>query len=234
MSSANYNINIIIVAAGSGLRFGAPLPKQFCNLAGRPVVMHTIDALRHAQPDANIILVINRDMNDFWLELCKKHHFASPLIVFGGNTRWESVRNALDYSPLADIVLIHDAVRPLIASDTVSQLIAVMSADDKIDGAIPAIPVTDSLRQVTDCGNSVAVDRSVMRAVQTPQAFRYDLLRNAYAFPYRHEFTDDASVMEAAGYKNIVLTQGQISNIKITNPGDIEIAETLLKHSESK
>lgn len=224
------SVHVIIVAAGSGLRFGAPLPKQFCLLRGRPVVMNTIDTIRGLLPDAEITLVINRDANDLWQSLCAEHEFTSPDIVYGGATRWESVRNAVVHAPETDIILVHDAVRPLISEKIITPLIDSFSSQSDIDGAIPAIPVTDSLRSLTSGGKSTSVDRSAMRAVQTPQAFRGERLRKAYSLPYQPEFTDDASVMEAAGFDRIILTDGSPDNIKITNPGDISIAEILMEN----
>lgn len=221
-------VNIIIVAAGSGLRYGAPLPKQFCTLAGRPLLLHTIDRLRSIAPQADLTLVISRDMTDYWNELCKTNSFQSPTIVYGGATRWESVKNAIfSTDGSADIVMIHDGVRPLVDKSIIDGLCSALS-DEAVDGAIPVIPVTDSLRYVQPDGSNKSVDRSVMRAVQTPQAFRGDRLRAAYALPYRDSFTDDASVMETAGFNNIKLTEGAVSNIKITNPGDIAVAELLI------
>lgn len=221
---------IIIVAAGSGLRYGSSLPKQFCQLAGRPVVMRTVDALRALIPDAEFILVISESMDSLWNELCRIHSFDSPKVVHGGATRWESVKNALCAGNAgADIVMIHDGVRPLVDKATVDGVLAGLLADYDIDGAIPAVNVTDSLRIVDADGHSRNVDRSSMRAVQTPQAFIGERLRKAYSEPYLEWFTDDASVMEAAGFDNIILTQGSAGNIKITNPGDIDHAELLMK-----
>ena len=223
------SIEIIIVAAGSGLRYGAPLPKQFCLLAGRPLLMHTIDRLRSLLPEAGLTIVISRDMADFWQKLCSDYKFRSPRIVFGGSSRWESVRNAISSSDeKADIIMVHDGVRPLVDSNIINGLTEALD-DPDVDGAIPTIPVTDSLRAIRADGLSESVDRSIMRAVQTPQAFRANCLRQAYSLPYRDSFTDDASVMEAAGFSNLRLTGGSASNIKITNPGDIAVAELLMK-----
>ncbi len=224
------SVDIIIVAAGSGLRYGAPLPKQYCELGGRPVVMHTINALRAAIPHARLTLVISSEMADLWQDFCLKHNFVSPAVVYGGSTRWESVRNALSAADRpADIVMVHDAVRPLVSRQLVDMLMDALSSDPGVDGAIPAVAVTDSLRMQLGDGLSKSIDRSSMRAVQTPQAFRGYRLRQAYDLPYRDCFTDDASVMEAAGFGNLKLTEGSSHNIKITNPGDIAIAEVLMK-----
>jgi len=221
------NAHIIIVAAGSGSRFGSVLPKQYCLLAGRPVLMHSIERMRSAMPGAGITLVISGAMVDLWRGLCAEHGFRSPRIVFGGATRSESVRNALfsldgDY----DIILVHDGARPLVDVACVKEVVAAMS-DEDVDGAIPAVPVTDSLRVVRSDGTSGTVNRTCYRAVQTPQAFRADKLIKAYS-SVKDSFSDDASLMEQSGYNRIVLTVGSPANIKITNPMDIAIAEHIL------
>lgn len=213
----------IIVAAGSGSRFGSSLPKQYCLMGERPVVMETIDRMRRfGGKDAEIVLVISADMEELWNELCDRHGFVSPPTVHGGASRAESVRNALSH-PIAlqaDIITVHDAARPLLTQKLMDSVMALRSGSD---GNIPAVNVTDSLRKVTESG-SAAVDRSEFRAVQTPQAFRGDLLRKAYQQPLSPTFTDDASVMEAAGFTGLDLVEGDPRNIKITNPGDIDIA----------
>lgn len=214
----------IIVAAGSGSRFGASLPKQYCLLNSRPVLMHTIDNMRLAMPNSHIILVINADFVDYWAELCEKYSFQSPQIVMGGNTRWQSVKNAIDIVPNdARYITIHDGARPIIDVAMVGRLI---DALEKSPGAIPAVAVTDSLRQVNG-DISTPVDRSVFRAVQTPQAFHADKLIKAYSLPYSSSFTDDASVMAALGY-DVSLVDGDVYNIKITHPLDIEVASLYL------
>lgn len=221
------NITNIIVAAGRGSRFGADRPKQFCMLESRPVLMHTIERLRDALPDSDIIVVINRDMESLWEELCAEYQFISPTIVYGGDSRWQSVKNALSTIANADdrIVTVHDGARPIISSEMIHRIIRGV---EDADGVIPVVPVTDSLRHVNTDGSSEAIDRSDFRAVQTPQAFRADRLIDAYSMPYSPSFTDDASVMEAAGYCNIRLVDGDTRNIKITNPADLEIASILL------
>lgn len=231
--------DVIIVAAGSGLRFGAPLPKQFCLLDGRPVVMRTIDAFRRHLPDAHLTLVISRDMADYWAELCSSYGFESPRTVFGGATRWESIANAIraiypDEPGEDDIVMVHDGVRPLVSGEVIGRLLDALFIDDKIHGAIPAVAVTDSIRRVAADGSSKALDRKQLRAVQTPQAFRARLLREAYTLPYSESFTDDASVMEAAGFGDFLLPAGDPDNIKITNPGDIALASLIISRRQGQ
>lgn len=219
-------VRVIIVAAGRGSRFGSDLPKQYCLLAGRPVLMHTVDAFRRTLPDAEIILVISREMESLWTDLCREHSFASPRIVYGGATRWESVKNAVQsISPAdTDTVLVHDGARPIVDAGMVSRLLAEMVQSS---AAIPVVPVTDSLRIVME-GGSEAIDRSHLRAVQTPQAFFGAAIKSMYDMPYSPLFTDDASVYEAAGFGSPALVAGSPSNIKITHPTDLAIAEALL------
>lgn len=224
----------IIVAAGSGSRFGADIPKQFLELCGRPVVMHTIDAFREAFPDGEIVLVLAPSMITFWHELCTRHGFESPRIAEGGATRWESVRNAIQSlkdAPAGTTVMVHDGARPLTEPALIRR---VASYALNTDGALPAISVSDSLRRLDDNEvTSEAVDRTLFRAVQTPQAFALWRIREAYALPYEETFTDDASVMAAAGFHNLVLVPGSPTNIKITNPLDLAIAEAIMKHNRS-
>lgn len=219
------NIYNIIVAAGSGSRFGAELPKQYCLLDNRPVLMHTIDNMREALPNSQIIVVLNKDFIDYWIELCDKYSFKSPKVVDGGNTRWQSVKNAIDIIPTdAEVITVHDGARPIIDKNMVERLI---NALDNAQGAIPVVAVTDSLRQLNG-DSSKPVDRELYRAVQTPQAFHAQRLIEAYSLPFDATFTDDASVMAALGY-DVVLVDGDTYNIKITHPLDIEIAQLYMR-----
>ena len=221
-------INIIILAAGTGSRFGGKLPKQFCLMAGRPLLMHTIDGMRRALPGAKITVVLASSMMVYWKELCRQYGYHSPDVTPGGATRWESVRNAvlLD-SPYGEkeIILVHDGARPLVDKRMVEMLV---DSARLVGAVIPVVAVTDSLRHLDGKGLSHSVDRSKFVSVQTPQAFDAQLLCEAYGQPFSPAFTDDASVVEALGH-NITLVEGSSSNIKITNPGDIETAELLMR-----
>jgi len=213
----------IIVAAGSGSRFGGDTPKQFCILGDMPVLMHTVKRIGRALPHAKLAIVLNADYVGFWQKMCEQYGFVSPMVVEGGSTRWESVKNAL--SALRpedeDVVYIHDGVRPVVPSAMVKNIAKAIAGTDAV---IPVIPVTDSLRRINDDGTSEAEDRSALVAVQTPQAFRAGKLLAAYGLPFSQNFTDDASVYEAAGYGSPVLVEGSPLNIKITHPRDIEVA----------
>lgn len=222
-------IYCIVVAAGSGKRFGSPLPKQFCQLGGRPVLMTAIERLRGFLPESEILLVLNRDYFDDWTRMCVEHSFVSPAVIAGGDTRWQSVKNALsaieDCSE-EDIVMVHDGARPLVMPSTLEGLVSAIRCGNH--GAIPVVDVTDSLRMVEGDGCSQAVDRACFRAVQTPQAFRLSLLRSAYELPYTPDMTDDASVMDAAGYSNPVLVAGHEATLKITRPQDLAWVELIM------
>ena len=227
---------VIIVAAGTGSRFGTEMPKQFLPLCGTPVVAHAINAFREAlDADSRILLVLSESMIPLWRRLCADYAISSPEIVTGGATRWESVRNAIaalgEASPSAT-VLIHDGARPLVTPEVIRRA---ASCALNTDGAIPAVPVTDSLRRLDDSEvMSEPVDRSLFRAVQTPQAFSLWRLREAYRLPYQDDFTDDASVLAAAGFQNVVLVGGSPENIKITTPVDMLLAEAIIKSRAEK
>lgn len=194
-------------------------------MRGEPVLMHTIRALREALPEAALHLVISPEAEPLWAELCAEHGFESPATVMGGSTRWESVRNAVEAIEAndGDIVMVHDGARPIVPAQMVRCLADAI--DEGAAGAIPVVAVTDSLRHLDDGGASHSVDRSRLVAVQTPQAFRADVIKSAYGLPFSPLFTDDASVVEAAGYGAPVLVEGSPFNIKITHPLDIEVAE---------
>ena len=217
----------IIVAGGKGTRFGSNIPKQFLNLCGTPVLMHTIN--RFAQCECEIIVVLPQSQIYDWNELCTIHAFHTPhTIVPGGNTRFHSVKNAIDtISPCAsDLIAVHDGVRPLVDCDIITN--AFNTASTHLT-AIPAIQVTDSIREICPNQNhSKALNRATLRAVQTPQTFNAMLLKKAYNTAFSETFTDDASVVEAAGH-NITLIDGSPKNIKITHSIDLIIAEELIK-----
>lgn len=229
-SDDKHNIHIV-VAAGSGSRYGGNLPKQFLPLHGRPMLMTTLERLDRAAPGAETIVVLSHDMRDTWQEMCREHGFSLPhRIVDGGPSRAHSVKNAIDSIKIDNIgwISVHDAARPLVTPGMVDRLISAIDAG--ASGAIPAVPVTDSIRLVGDDGvSSVAVDRSRYRAVQTPQIFDGPTLIAAYDRELLPTFTDDASVMEAAGHHDLRLVEGDAANIKVTNPGDMERIEAYLK-----
>jgi 2-C-methyl-D-erythritol 4-phosphate cytidylyltransferase len=219
------NKYVIIVAGGKGLRMGGELPKQFIPVEGRPVLMHTLDAFHSCDSSIEIILVLPRDHQPYWQELCREYQFAVPhRIADGGATRFHSVQNglALVDAPEA-LVAVHDGVRPFVAHEVINRC---YQDAEQYGAVVPVIPVVETVRHLLPEG-SKTVSRDDYRLVQTPQTFRASLLRRAYEQPYRETFTDDASVVEALD--NVVhLVEGNRENIKLTTPFDLVVARALL------
>ena len=215
----------IIVAGGRGLRMGGELPKQFLPLSGKPVLMRTLELFEGEV--SRIILVLPEDHIPFWEELCQKCHFTlAHTVALGGETRFHSVRSGLSHLPQEGLVAIHDGVRPLASHELIHRS---FEEAERSGATLPACPVTDSLRLRQDEGKSEAVDRSCYVAVQTPQTFDLGQLQQAYEQAYSPLFTDDASVYEAASLGSITLIDGEETNIKLTTPRDLLLAELLLR-----
>ena len=218
----------IVVAGGNGTRANTPVPKQFMKLDGKPVIMHTISRFAEAGLNIDIIVVLNKILIPQWQELCKEHNFNTDVkIVEGGDSRFESVKHGLALvGDEEGIVAIHDAARPLVSAKTI---ITAFKAAEMYGNAVPAIPLSDSIRQI-DSSKSIALDRTRYCIIQTPQCFQTSILKKAYSTAeYKIHFTDDASVVEASGEK-IHLVDGNPDNIKITTPRDFVIAEALIKY----
>ena len=218
----------IIVAGGSGTRFGAEVPKQFLELGGRPILMRTIEAFGENRDSSfDVIVTLPLGQMALWQQLCREYSFEVPhRVVAGGETRWHSVKNALDSIgdiTDVDVIAVHDGVRPLAGPDLIDR---VLEAARRDCAAIPVVMLNDSVRQV-DGNASHALDRSTLRAVQTPQAFDARLLVDAYSLPFETTFTDDASVVERYGH-GVTLVEGDPMNLKITRPMDLALAEYLL------
>ncbi len=215
----------LIVAGGQGNRMGGQIPKQFLEIAGKTVLMHTIDVFFHYDPSMEILVVLPEKLLQDWQNLCNTHAYSTAHTVCpGGETRFASVKNGLSKISGEGIVFIHDGVRPLVSRETLNRCFRSASENGN---AIPVMPVSESLRKVKN-KDSRAVDRSDYATVQTPQTFRTSEIRDAYKQKYNPLFTDDASVLEAAG-KKIFLVPGNSENIKITYPEDLEIIRHLLR-----
>jgi 2-C-methyl-D-erythritol 4-phosphate cytidylyltransferase len=218
---------VIIVAGGKGLRMGSGLPKQFIPLRGRPVLMHTLDLFYGWDPRAELIPVIPEEHHAYWKMLCKELNCTVPhRVVYGGDTRFHSVRNGLNEAKEAEIIAVHDGVRPFVTQDVISSCFTIAEA---FGAAVPVIPMIESVREIS-AGGSRPFDRNRLCIVQTPQVFRADLLRQAYKQAYDDRFTDDASVVEAAGGHTIRLVDGNRENIKITTAPDLQYAELYLEN----
>jgi len=215
---------VIIVAGGSGKRMGAEIPKQFLELAGRPVLMHTIERFKSYSDAIEIITVLPENQLRHWLELQKKYSFnVLQTLVKGGSNRFLSVRNGLKFVSVPGLVAIHDGVRPFVSKDTIMRC---FETAEKLGNAVPSISPNESLRILTESG-SLPVNRVNVKQIQTPQVFNTEVIKKAYLQEYRPEFTDDATVVETMGEK-INLIEGNRENIKITNPEDLLISTALL------
>ena len=212
----------LILAAGSGERFGAGAPKAFVELAGRPLVQWCVDALSQVQEIEQIVVAMPPGL-------------AAPTgvsAVEGGSVRSESVRLALAAAGGGsdqDLVLVHDAARPLLTTELAAATIRALEADESIDAAIAAVPMTDTVKRVRDGVVSETLERSELWAVQTPQVFRRAALERALDVPDEvlAQATDDAWLVERAGGR-VGVVKASSENLKITTPLDLALAEMLL------
>ena len=223
---------VIIMAAGSGTRMGAEVPKQFIELCGKAVLQRTIEVFLEACPGIRVVTVLPEAHIDYWKTYCLRNNFTCPqILVKGGITRFHSVRNALEKIPDGALVAVHDGVRPLVSAALVREMFE--KAED-VDGLIPVVPCVDTMRVLQKSGDMLepvpgaCADRSVLFGVQTPQIFQSEILKDAYRQAYDTAFTDDASVVEKNG-KNLSFVIGERFNIKLTTPDDLKIARALIE-----
>jgi 2-C-methyl-D-erythritol 4-phosphate cytidylyltransferase len=218
----------LIVAGGKGTRIKSNLPKQFIDLNGKPILLHTVEAFYRYSKSLTLILVLPEDDFDRWNGICEKFKFTEPVhLQRGGATRFQSVRNGLDKIEGEGLVAIHDGVRPLVSEDIIAASFRLAAIHHC---AVAAVRLKESLR-VTDKDSTKAVDRSQYRLIQTPQTFDVQLIKKAYKMKEDESLTDDASIAEKAGHI-ISLFEGSFENIKITTPEDLAIAGALMKERE--
>lgn len=215
--------SVIIVAGGKGLRMGADLPKQFICLNGLPILMYTLRAFYAYSNDIQIILVLPISHQAYWGELVEQYKFTVPhTIANGGETRFHSVKNGLALVSEGALIAVHDGVRPFVSNDLINRC---FEGASNFKAVIPAIVSKDSLR-VVEGDSSRPIERNLVRLIQTPQVFEYQIIKNAYNTEFQEVFTDDASVVEYGGQK-IYIVEGEDNNIKITTPFDLKIGEIL-------
>ena len=223
----------IIVAGGSGSRMNSNTPKQFMLLNGEPVLMHSLRAFYRQNPDTQLIVVLSDLLHEEWQELGVRHGFnLSHHVLNGGETRFESVSNALiylqtlsDFFAASSLIAVHDAARPLVTPNLISRSFA---DAQQFGSGIATVRSSNTVRIETAPGITETIDRDRVFLVQTPQVFKASILLKAYEQAYEPVFTDDASVVEKAGY-HLHLTAGDTRNIKITFPEDIYLAESLIQ-----
>ena len=213
----------IIVAGGMGRRLGGAIPKQFQLVAGKPMLCWTISVFRSFDPRMPIVVVLPEPHISIWKTLCIGHNFHDEhTVVAGGEERFHSVREGVKAIHGDPVIAVHDGVRPLVSKALIERCFAHAATHGT---AIPVVPITVSVREV-DGALSKPVDRSRLRAVQTPQCFEADLLRKAFELPYDPAFTDEATLVERLGEK-VELVDGEDSNLKVTTTGDLRLAELL-------
>lgn len=214
-----------MVAGGTGTRMQSSLAKQFIPLDGKPVILHSFNAFKAYDPEMQFILVLFKGLEQAWQKILDTHQYdLKHTVVEGGEERFHSVKNGLDaLGDDVDVVAIHDAVRPLVSQDTIARCFEGATANGS---AIPTIPVVDTVRRTTPEGN-FSIPRHELEAVQTPQCFKANLIKEAYNTAYRESFTDDASVLESTG-SEIHRVSGNRTNIKITTQEDLLIAKAFL------
>lgn len=225
---------VVIVAGGKGTRMGADVPKQFLPIGGRPVLMRTLERFHEFDPEMHLVVVLPADQQDYWRALCERYQFDLPhALATGGATRFDSSRHGLALIPddEAALVAVHDGARPFVSTETIGRCFA---KAEEVGGAVPVLPVTDTLRRRTEGEGSETVDRSRYYRVQTPQVFDVRLLKEAYAQPYRPEYTDDASVYEYSGTHRVALVEGNVENIKLTTPFDLLVGEALAHEASAE
>lgn len=215
----------IIVAGGTGNRMGGKLPKQFMLLKGKPVLYYTIKTFLESYNDLQVILVLPVDYIDTGQEIIDAYFEKERIkITAGGDSRFQSVKNGLMLVKSEAIIFVHDGVRCLLTKDLIYRC---YKQAVETGTAVPAIAVKDSIRLVNENGSD-AFDRNKVMQVQTPQTFHSKILLPAYQIDYKDKFTDEATVVEAYGMK-VSLVEGEETNIKITKPIDLIIAESLVE-----
>jgi 2-C-methyl-D-erythritol 4-phosphate cytidylyltransferase len=228
----------ILPAAGLGTRMAGPQPKQFLALDGIPILIHSLRAFAAVKRVTEIYVAVRKPEMGRVAAQISEHGFAGRVhVVEGGEKRQESVANALACLPAEDddIVLVHDAVRPLIDAATIERTI---DAVREHGAAIVGLPAVDTIKQVERTAHGALITSTIPREfvvlAQTPQGFRFGLLKDAFAEATADGFvgTDEASVVERAGHPVAVVHGSQV-NLKITQPGDLELAEFYL-HQQSR
>jgi len=219
----------VIVAGGSGQRMGTIIPKQFLLLQGKPLLWYSLQTFLQAFEDLHIILVLPQNNQAEGSELAKELAAVNRIsVTIGGATRFHSVQNGLALVNSPSVVFVHDGVRCLVTKELLHRCYAQVLEKGS---AIPAVAATDSIRIIQGETHSVA-DRNQVRIIQTPQTFLSELLLPAFNREYNERFTDEATVVEASG-KKVFLIEGEYTNIKITRPADLLLAESILADHSS-
>jgi 2-C-methyl-D-erythritol 4-phosphate cytidylyltransferase len=204
---------------------GGTLPKQLSLVGGEPILARTINNFRKALPTSRIVVVLPAEYIDFWKNFSARFSVAKHSVVEGGKERFHSVKNGIEaLSCEVDLIAVQDGVRPFASKEMILRVVDCASENG---AAIPVVKAVDSYRAV-EGDESKIIDRTPLRIVQTPQIFAAPILRAAYDTTFMPHFTDDASVVEFSGEK-VALCEGEYTNIKITTPADLVLAEAIAK-----
>lgn len=225
------SVSVIIPAGGVGKRFGSSIPKQFVEIAGAPVLIHTLNIFEKVEEVENVVVSVHSEWYSFTKEIVQKYGIKKVKeVVIGGLERQDSVSNAIHTKTVgeSDIVMVHDAVRPFCTPKLVKKVLEYV---EDAGAVIPATKPTETIKEVTPKGEVVkTIDRSKLAMIQTPQAFWYDIIKTAYEKAMLANFygPDSASLVEFIGYK-VTTVEGEDSNLKITSPYDLKIGELLFQ-----
>lgn len=228
------DVHVIITAGGTGSRFNKSSksslkPKQFMSLHGKPVILHSMQKFQKCKEVKSIYISASKEYFNLLHQVAAKNKITKlKALVEGGKTRFESVRNAFEQvnCDVDDIILIHDAARPNVTKEDIGSLI---SASQKYGEVILGVRVSDTVKRISGSIIKDTVDRNDLWLVQTPQAFRYDVLSRSYIIAgSRTDFTDESSLAEFAGYE-VRVTEGNRYNIKITSAEDMQVLKKIMK-----
>lgn len=214
----------VILAGGSGTRMGKNLPKQFLLLDNKPILFHTLETFLDAYDDLEIVLVLPEDHLAHWKNQLPASWLSRIKFTTGGATRYASVQNGLKLAGDEGVIFVHDGVRCMVSKELIHRC---YEETLKYGSAIPAITPVDSMRMITPDGSKI-VNRDHLRIIQTPQTFLAEVLLKAFEQEYEESFTDEAGVVEKMG-EQVHLIEGEWTNLKITQPIDLEIALAILK-----
>lgn len=228
------SVSVIIPAGGVGKRFGADLPKQFVEIAGAPLMVHTLNIFNQIEEIESIVVAVHTEWYSYTKDMVKQYGQKKVKeVIIGGMERQDSVSNAIHTKTVSesDIVMIHDAVRPFCTPQLIK---SVLGAVEDAGAVIPATKPTETIKEINHKGEVIkTIDRSKLAMVQTPQAYWYDIIKTAYEKAMLANFygPDSASLVEFIGYK-VTTIEGESSNLKITNPYDLKLGELILSQNK--
>lgn len=223
------HLSYVVVAGGRGRRMGSELLKQYIELQGQPILIHTLLQLKKLSPRSEFIVVVPNTDVDIVARMLEEHQLHGIQITTGGATRAESVFHGLQLTH-REFVAVHDSVRPFITKGLLDRLSEALL---HFDAVIPATTATDSIRVLSDQNKATIVDRNLVYLIQTPQCFRRELIMKAYELYFASpepSLTDDASIVEFYCGTAPEIVLGDENNLKITTPKDLAIADYILNH----